>query len=123
MIVLKYIITFVLAIISSSFLIIILTVLRCGIPSCLKLKKANDISDSYKEAANRLQKKYKLSIFIDLFIISILSIIVCLLLKECLVFYIIFSLFYILISFKKTGMTQDNIEEFTNSIKANINYQ
>ena len=119
MIVLKYIITFVLSIISASFLGIILTVLRCGIPLCIEYKKEPDISNIDKQAINNLQKKYYLSSFLDLLIIAILSIIVYFLMKECFIFYLIMSLFYLLISIRKTGITEDNIAEFTNSIKAN----
>ena len=118
MIILKYIVTFVLSIISVYFFSMVLIVLRCGIPFCNECKKEPDIQELEIQAIELTLKKYYLALFIDTIIVIILFSIVYFLIKECLIFYIVFSLFSILISITKTGMTKDNISEVLTSIKA-----
>ncbi len=122
MIILKYIITFILGIVSASFIIIMLTVLRCGIPVCKFIMKALDAPADEKEAAKKVIKKYYLSLFIDSCIVIIASIIVYFLMKETLIFYLILIAFYTLISFGKTGKTQENLLEVDNALSCNMDY-
>lgn len=121
MIFLKYILSFFLAIVSASFISIILTTLRCGIPICKKSLNGTvkDVPQEELNAIKKLLKKYYLSLLIDSVVIVLLSLIVVFPLKETLIFYIIIIVFYTLISFNKTGMTQDNLMEVDNSIIAN----
>lgn len=119
MIVLKYIISFVLAIFTTSFLSIILTVLRVGLPICIQGRNNPKVDDIEKVALYKLQKKYYLSLFLDSIIVIIFFCIVFFLLKETLIFYGIIVLFYLLISFNKTGATKENLMEVDNSISAN----
>lgn len=120
MIVLKYIITFVLGIISASFIVIILTVLRCGIPICKAIIKESDVSKDEKQSSKKLIKKYYLSLLIDFIIITILFLLVYFLMKETFIFYLILIGFYTLISFGRTGMTTENLLEVNNSLSCNI---
>lgn len=119
MIVLKYIITFVLGIVSASFISIILTVLRCGIPVCKRIIKTNDAPEDEKKSAEKLIKKYYLSLLIDSTLILGISLLIYFLMNETFIFYLILAGFYTLISFRKTGMTQDNLMEVDNSISCN----
>jgi len=120
MIVLKYIITFVLGIISASFIVIILTVLRCGIPFCKAIIKEPDVLEDKKQSSKKLTRKYYLSLLIDFIIVTILSLLVYFPMKETFIFYLILIGFYTLISFSKTGMTTENLLEVNNSLSCNI---
>ncbi len=125
MIILKYILSFILGIVVTSFASIILTVLRVGLPICREIIKDNnndnkDEIEYLKKASVKLIKKYYLSLFVDSIIIIVISLIVYFLMKETFIFYLIFVILYTLIFFNKTGMTQDNISETEHALHCNM---
>ena len=125
MIILKYIITFILGIVSSSFITIILITLNCGIPVCRNVINFDE-SSIEKQAAEKVIKKYCLSLFIDTLIVIVFSLIVFNLLHETFIFYIILVIVYTSYVILSGGIrkNENNVSEVYSMIdrnKENIN--
>lgn len=119
MIVLKYFITLILSFFSASFIVIILTNLRCYIPVCKNAIKDTEVPQDEKQASKKLIKKYSISIIINFSLFVIISLLIYFLLKETLIFYIVFISLYTLIYYKYTGITQDNLMRVNHAINCN----
>ena len=114
--ILKYIIAFILGWITGSISIILLTLLRFGIPMCNKLIKNNEEDIS---ALRLLRKKYFFSLIINSLLISIISIPCYIYLDTAFILFIIVIIVMILLGYTSTGATQNNLSEFNNSLKSN----
>ena len=114
--IIKIIVTFILGIISTYFVSIILTVLRCGIPVCKSIVNNLDKPEDERMAAEIVIKKYYISLIVNSLIILAICLIICFVMSEVLIFYFVLVVFYTVIFFGKTGMTQENLLEINNSI-------
>lgn len=118
-----YLLVIFLAVISNSFVTIILITLRVGISCCNEISSSNDFNQYEKLSAHKLRKKYFLSLFIDTLIVLIISCIIIFFMKKYCIIYFSVLVIFILLSISKTGKNNsDNLEEFNNSLKANYPY-
>lgn len=114
------IITYILSIlfgwIAGSFLLVILSLLRCDISMCNSLihSKLEDI-----DLLTFLRKKYYIFLFIDSSILLIISFLCYFFLKNAFTAYIITTLIMLLLGYPYSGKTRTNIIRFVNSLEAN----
>lgn len=121
---LLYLLVIFLAIISNSFVTIILITLRVGISCCNEICNSSDFNQDEKLSAYKLRKKYFLSLFIDTIIVFIISSIIIFFMRKYCVAYFSALAIFVLLSISKTGKNNsDNLEEFSNSLKANYPYR
>ena len=114
-----YLLVIFLAILSNSFITMILITLRVGIVFCNDIIY-NDFEEVEKIAATKLIKKYYLSLVIDILIVLVISCIVILFLNKYLITYLSSLLFLVLFSFTKTGKNNaNNVQDFYNGLRAN----
>lgn len=116
---LLYLLIIFFAILSNSFITMILITLRVGIVFCNDIIY-NDFEEVEKMAAAKLIKKYYLSLVINTLIVLAISCIVILFLNKYLIAYLSSLLFLVLFSFTKTGKNNaNNVQDFYNSLRAN----
>lgn len=112
MIIIKFLIGLLLGWIAGSIAIIVLIVLRFGIPECnFWIKNGQEV-----EASKLLRKRYSYSLIIWLPIISLMTFLCYRFLNEGFYGYVISWAFMILVGFSSTGRTQNNLIEFNNSL-------
>lgn len=116
--IIKYIIAIVVGYIISSVSIIVLTVLRFGIPLCNILIKNKEEDE---DALKLLRKKYCISLLIWLPIIILVTLLCCKFLGNGFYVYLVALVLMLLIGFRSTGNTESNMQEFYNSLKSQKN--
>lgn len=102
--------------ITGSIAIIVLTVLRFGIPMCNSLIKNKE----EVEAVKLLKKKYFISLVVWLPVIILITFLCYKFLNNGFYGFVIAWGFMILIGFGSTGKTENNISDFNNSLNRNI---
>lgn len=98
--------------VTGSIAIIVLTVLRFGIPACNVLIKNNEDV----EALKLLRKRYFISLIIWVPIIVLITFLCFRFLDKGIYGFVISWAFMILMGFKSTGKTESNLLEFDNSL-------
>lgn len=110
--IIKCLIGLILGWIAGSIAIVVLTVLRFGIPMCNSLIKNKEEI----EASKLLRKKYFISLLIWFPVLLLITFLCYKFLDEGFYGYAISWAFMILIGFGSTGRTENNLIEFNNSL-------
>lgn len=119
--ILKYIVGIIIGWFVSIGLSNLLTVLRFGIPMCSTIIK-EETDNLIICGARNLKKRYIISAIIWIIIISLVSIGCYFGLQSAIIGYIIGILLNIATVMKSSGNNENNLSEFGNSLKANIDY-
>ena len=113
--IIKYIIAIVVGYVISSISIIVLTVLRFGIPLCNILIKNKEEDE---DALRLLRKKYCISLLIWLPIMILVTLLCYKFLGNGFYVYLATLVLMLLIGFRSTGNTESNMQEFYTSLKS-----
>ena len=98
--------------VTGSIATIPITVLRFGIPMCnILIKNKEDV-----EALKLLRKRYLISLIIWMPIITLITFLCFKFLDKGIYGFVVSWAFIILIGFKSTGKTENNLLEFDNSL-------
>lgn len=114
--IIKYIISILLGWIVGSILIVTLTTIRFGIPTCNQFLKSNT---GNKQALKNIRRKYYITLSIWFPIIILITFLSYIFLGNAFYLYLSFAFFMLLLGFSSTGNTENNKQEFIHTLNCN----